>query len=377
MSNYRVIWYSISSEVILKGAMIMKKWTWLLVCILLIGSLAACGGPKKEVSKKQDQKETLPLSKKDFLMGTVVSLKIYNAGKQDAMDASYKKIRELAAEITTNDDGKNSEIDKINANSGKKPVKVTKNMFFLIERAIFYSKNSDGGFDLAIGPLTNLWRIGFPDARKPSQAEIDNRLPLVNYKDVQLNEANQTVYLKRKGMALDLGAIAKGYIADEVAKVMKAHGVNSAIVDLGGNIFVIGHNPDGKKWNVGIQDPFSPRGSIIGKLETEEMSIVTSGIYERHLEVDGKDYHHLLDPKTGYPFDNNIAGVSIISKKSIDGDGLSTVTFSKGIQGGLAYLKQFKGVEAVFVSRDKKVYITPGLKGKFELVNTDDFKMGN
>lgn len=378
MGNYPIIiWYSKKVIPIIERCNTMKKWTWLLIFVLLLGTLTGCFESEKATSKKAKTKETLPITKRESLMGTVVSLKIYNVGKQSAMDAADKRIRKLAAEITTNDDGKNSEIDKINKYSGKKAVKVTKDMFFLIQKAVFYSKNSAGGFDLAIGPLTNLWRIGFPDAKKPSQAAINRRLPLVHYQDVVLNTSKQTVFLKKKGMALDLGAIAKGYIADEVAKVMKSHGVNSAIIDLGGNIYVIGHNPNGEKWRVGIQNPFSSRGSIVGKLEIKEMSIVTSGIYERVLKVDGKSYHHLLNPKTGYPFDNDIAGVSIISKKSIDGDGLSTATFSKGIKGGLQYLKQFKGVEAVFISRDKKVYITPGLKGKFELTDTKTFKMGN
>jgi thiamine biosynthesis lipoprotein len=175
-------------------------------------------------------------------------------------------------------------------------------------------------------------------------------------------------------MLLDLGSIAKGFITDEVAEVLKEHEVTTSIIDLGGNIYVLGNNPSGKKWTVGIQDPDASRGQVIGKITESDKSIVTSGIYERVLEVDGKKYHHLLNPADGYPFNNDLAGVSIVSEKSIDGDGLSTSVFSKGIQGGIEFIEKFEGAEAIFISTDKKVYVTSGLKGNFEITN-DEFEL--
>ena len=151
-------------------------------------------------------------------------------------------------------------------------------------------------------------------------------------------------------MLLDLGAIAKGFITDQVAEVLKENDVTTAIIDLGGNIYVMGNNPSRKDWTVGIQDPFAPRGETIGVISESNKSVVTSGIYERVLEVDGKSYHHLLDPVNGYPFNNDVAGVTIISSKSVDGDGLSTSVFSKGIEGGLEFIEQFEGTEAIFIS---------------------------
>ena len=132
-------------------------------------------------------------------------------------------------------------------------------------------------------------------------------------------------------MKIDLGAIAKGFMTDVVVELLQNHDVTSAIIDLGGNIFVMGTNTSGKDWSVGVQDPFSPRGSIIGKLNAADKSVVTSGIYERYLEVDGETYHHLLNPQDGYPFDNGLAGVSVITDHSIDGDALSTILFAKGL----------------------------------------------
>ncbi|SEL17980.1 ApbE family protein [Carnobacterium iners] len=179
-------------------------------------------------------------------------------------------------------------------------------------------------------------------------------------------------------MRLDLGAIAKGYITDEAVSNLKANGVNTAIVDLGGNIYVLGNSPraKGADWNVGIQNPFEARGEVVGSIPISDKTVVTSGIYERFIEADGKKYHHLLDPKTGYPFDNSLAGVSIVAEKSIDGDGLSTEAFSKGLEGGLNFINQSKEIEAVFITKDKSIYLSKGLKDLFR-INDDEFILKN
>lgn len=346
----------------------MKKIIAAMTVLLALVVLAGCG-------KKPAKVTTTATEDTKFLMGTVVKISIYNENKQEALTAAFKKVSTLADAITVNQKG--SEVDKINNNAGKKPVKVSKDVFELIEKAVYYSKNSNGAFDLTIGPITQLWHIGFSDARKPSQEEIDQALKLVDYHDVKLNHQKQTVYLERAGMQLDLGGIAKGFIADKVVEVLKKHDVNTAIVDLGGNIYVMGDSPfrKNKPWNVGIQDPKSVRGTSLGKLPASNKTIVTSGIYERYLKVDGKTYMHLMNPKTGYPFDNNLMGVSIITNKSVDGDALSTATFDKGLEKGLKYIEQKKDTEAIFVTKDKKVYITSGLKGKFSLLKDSGYTL--
>ena len=337
--------------------------------------VAGCGGQStktKNETLKKPELTTTPYKKTEFLMGTVVTVKIYDKGKEAVLEPAFERIQTLANQITVNKAG--SEIDSINANAGIQPVKVSNDIYELMDAGNDYSMKSNGSFDISIGPLTDLWRIGFPDARKPAQSEIDAVLPLIDYKQIELNEKEQTVFLKKKGMQLDLGAIAKGFITDQVAEVLKENEVTTAIIDLGGNIYVMGNNPSGKNWTVGIQDPFAPRGETIGVISESNKSVVTSGIYERVLEIDGKSYHHLLDPVNGYPFNNDLAGVTIISSKSVDGDGLSTSVFSKGIKGGLEFIEQFEGTEAIFISTDKKVYITSGLKNNFELTN-DEFTM--
>ena len=153
-----------------------------------------------------------------------------------------------------------------------------------MKKGIEYSKLSNGLFDISVGPIVKLWSIGLPEAKVPTQEEIHERLPLIGYNDIELNDTDRTIYLKRKGMIIDLGGIAKGYTADVISDILTEEGVNSAIINLGGNIFAHGKKPNGDEWKIGIQDPFSERGGIIGTLVTSNKSIVTSGIYERYIE---------------------------------------------------------------------------------------------
>ena len=353
----------------------MKKRVKTLIALLALAlPLAACGQQAAPKPKPAAVIQT-PHQDTEFLMGTVVTLSVYNKGKAGAVDDGFARVRALAKKITVNQKG--SEVDAVNNAAGEKPVRVSDDVFRLIQYAKSYSERSNGAFDLALGPVTGLWHIGFPDARKPAQAEIDRVLPLVHYQDVVLNASKQTVYLKQKGMQLDLGGSAKGFITDEVVKVFKKDGVNTAIIDLGGNIFVMGHSPKAtnRPWTVGIQDPKKPRGTSIGTVPGANITVVTSGIYERHLVVDGHNYSHLMNPRTGYPFENNLMGVSIVTKKSVDGDALSTATFDKGLRGGMAFIEKQKDAEAIFITKDKKVYVSSGLKGKFQLLQNSGYQL--
>jgi thiamine biosynthesis lipoprotein len=350
----------------------MKKKLLLMVSVLAVLFVAtACS------SKPEAKINTEPYSDRQTMLGTYVQIRIYDDGKEDVLPKAFARVKELGDKITVNQPG--SEIDEINQEAGVKPVKVSDDLYPLLKKAYEYSKDSRGGFDMAIGPITSMWHIGFDDARKPSQAEIDQALKLVDYTKVKFNDKEQTVYLEEKGMQLDLGAIAKGFITDEVVKVLKDNGVTTAIVDLGGNVYVLGHSPRGKDmdWTVGIQDPNKARNTVLGQVKESNKTLVTSGIYERYLKVDGKTYHHLFDRETGYPFDNDIAGVTIITDKSIDGDGLSTAVFSMGVKKGLEYVESLKGTDAIFVTKDDKVYISKDIEGNFEIGKDSGYTMGS
>ncbi|MGX7199664.1 FAD:protein FMN transferase [Enterococcus nangangensis] len=357
------------------------------VLLLLMIGLVGCTGKKADTTSSSSGTTTAnsninqePYEDRQFLLGTYVNIKVYDNGKEQALKDAFARVKELGDKITVNQEG--SEVDAVNEQAGVAPVAVSDDVYRLAKKAYEYSQDSNGGFDMAIGPITSLWHIGFDDARKPSQAEIDAALKLVDYHKVILDDEKQTIYLEEKGMKLDLGAIAKGFITDEVVSLLKDAGVTTAIVDLGGNVYVLGHSvrstPEkAVDWTVGIQDPNQARNTTVGQVPETNKSLVTSGIYERYLVVDGKTYHHLFDPKTGYPFDNGIAGVTIISDLSIDGDGLSTAVFSMGVKKGLEYVESLDGVDAIFVTTDDEIFVTDGVKDEFVLNDESGYTYGD
>jgi len=346
-----------------------------LIVILIVGSAFLLINHKNSTAKDTTLLQT-PYEQDQFLLGTYVRIKVYDKDKGYTTQMAMNLVERLEKTLEVTEDGE-SQIDLVNEMAGIKPVKVNGYAYEILKEAIKYSRDPNVGFDVAIGPLTNLWHIGFDDARKPSQGEIDEALKLVNAKYVKFDDKKQTIYLEKKGMLLDLGAISKGYITDKVVELLKSQGVTSAIVDLGGNIDVIGHSPRGADtpWTIGIQDPTGSRGTSVGYVTGKDKSYVTSGIYERYLEIDGIKYHHILNPKTGYPYNNNIAGVSIITNRSIDGDALSTTVFTLGITKGYAYIEKNKNAEAIFITKDKKIILTSGIKDNFRLDKDSGYKV--
>ncbi|ADU29189.1 FAD:protein FMN transferase [Evansella cellulosilytica] len=343
----------------------MKKFYAFVSLISLAGFLIGCGSAASSPSEGSVSEK--PIRKTEMAIGTVVTLRIYDEGKEEVMDAAFERIHELGDKIAVNIEG--SDVDNINENAGVEPVEVSPVVFKLVERGITHAEDTSGLFNIAVGPLTSLWNIGFDDARKPEQHEIDEILPLMDHTKIEINKEKQTVFLAEEGMRLDLGGIAKGYIADLIAELMVEHGVTAGIIDLGGDIIVIGNNPSGKPWSIGIQDPLASRGQPVGTIDATDESIVTSGIYERILKEEDGEYHHLLNPFDGYPFMNELAGVTIVSEESIDGDAYSTAVFGMGVNEGFEYVENVDGVDAVFVTRDREIFVTSGLVDRFTLTN--------
>lgn len=317
-----------------------------------------------------------PYKDTQFHMGTYVSLQVYDEGKEAVLAKAYNRVVELEEKLSSNQT--DTEIAKINDNAGIQPIEVSEEVMELLVISSEYSALENSGFDYTIGAITDLWRIGFDDARIPESQEIEAILPLVDYRKVELDTDNSTVYLTEDGMKLDLGAIAKGYIADQIVEIFEENGVTTAIIDLGGNVIVMGNSPNREEggWNVGVQDPFDNRGSYIGAINIKDKSIVTSGIYERYIEQNGEIYHHLMNPRTGYPFDNNLASVTIIAEHSTDADGLSTVVFGFGLEEGLEYVNNRDDVEAIFITKDSEVYLSEGIKDTFNITN-EAFTLAN
>lgn len=344
---------------------ITKIFTFLTLLIFSLVILAGCS---------KDNKVNTPLSRSEVLMGTVVDVKLYDSNDEKILDRAFEKVKDLEKTLSINENG--TLVDEINENAGIKPVKVDDDTYNIVKKGIEYAKLSNGLFDISVGPIVKLWNIGLPEAKVPTQDEINEKLPLIGYSDIELNENDKTVFLKRTGMMIDLGGIAKGYTADVISNILTEEGVKSAIINLGGNVFTHGKKVNGDDWNVGIQNPFSERGGIIGSIKTSNKSIVTSGIYERYIEKDGVKYHHILSPKTGYPYENEIAGITIISDTSADGDALSTSVFAMGVEEGMKFVNSIDGIDAIFITKDNKVYITDGIRSIFTLTNSD-FTLAN
>jgi thiamine biosynthesis lipoprotein len=311
-----------------------------------------------------------PLAKTNFILGTLIEIKIYDKNNEQIIDEAFSRIAEIENRMTINN-AETSEIIQLNNEAGKKEVKVSPDTFYVLEKGKYFSNLSKGIFDISIGPIVKLWNIGTDYAAVPEQTQLDTAIKLVDYNKLQLDKSSYTAKLEQNRMKIDLGAIAKGYAADEAGAILRKNGVKHALISLGGNMLVIGGNPNGNPWKIGIQNPFESRGTYLGVIPVTDKTIVTSGTYERYFEENGKIYHHILNPKTGYPVENDLNSVSIITEFSIDADALSTITLLLGMEEGFKLIESLEGVEAVFVNNDKSVYVTSGLKDSFTIVDNE------
>jgi len=300
----------------------------------------------------------LKTTRSEPALGTICSITLFEKGSDKIYNDIFSRIRQIENLMSVNIPA--SDVSRVNAAAGIEPVQVHEETFMVIKRALHYAKLSGGAFDPSVGPLVSLWGIGGSSARVPSQNEIDKVLPLVNWQDVELDEETRGVFLRCPGMSLDLGAIAKGYAADEAVSIIKRAGIKQAIIDLGGNIYIHGARKDGKLWRVGVQNPEDARDTYIGILQITEKSVVTSGVYERFFEDEGKRYHHIFSPDSGYPADNGLLSVTIIAPNSMDADALSTAVFVLGYEKGIALVESLPETEAVFIFEDMSVRKTQG-----------------
>jgi thiamine biosynthesis lipoprotein len=287
---------------------------------------------------------------------------LYDSKDQSIIEGAMKLIQhyEQVYSRTLED----SELYKLNngslqtANGVKNSYIVSDELADILKYGLYYSKLTNGKFDITIAPVSSLWDFISSDPTVPDKKDIENALPKVGYQDMELN--GNTVTFKKDSMQIDLGAIAKGYIADRVKEYLQEQGVKSAMINLGGNVLCVGEKPTGEAFKVGIQKPFADRNEIVATMELKDKSVVSSGVYERYFKQDGKLYHHILDPKTGYSYENNLIAVTIISPKSVDGDGLSTSCFALGLEDGLKLINSIEGVHAVFITDDYKLHYSDG-----------------
>lgn len=320
--------------------MITRNLICLLLAVALLVPCAACS-------------EAARRSEVGFYLNTVITLTAYTEDGQvlkDAMAecARYEQLLSRTIE--------GSDVWRINHADGL-PVEVSDDTIVVLRCAVAVSEASGGAFDVTIAPASTLWDFTSGEAVLPDADALAQAAELVDYTKIVMD--GNTVTLPA-GMMIDLGGIAKGYIADRVKSYLVSRGVEHAILSFGGNVIAIGRKPDGSDWKVGIQDIDRPTGETMMVVRNSGGSTVTSGIYERGFELDGVKYHHLLDPATGWPVQNELASVTILSAGSMESDALSTAVFVLGTENGLALVESLPGIEAILITRDRKAILSSG-----------------
>lgn len=294
------------------------------------------------------------------IMGSDIELTASDGIKEKvniAFDAAIKEMERIENEMS--EWRENTPVSIINQKAGKEAVAVSEEVFKVISAAQKVSELSNGAFDISWASMRGLWKFGKDEERVPSPEEIRQRLPLVNYKNIELDEAKRTVFLKKEGMAIGLGAIAKGYSVDKAMEKMTTLGVKNAIIKAGGDMRIQG-TKDGEPWNVGIKHPRDKK-KLLGKLSLSNISVSTSGDYERYFIKNGILYHHIIDPRTGYP-SGGCQSVTIIAPDTMTSDALSTAVFVLGAEKGMKLMKSLPGIEGIIVDSKGNIYDSSGIK---------------
>jgi len=303
--------------------------------------------------------------KSKILMDTLVTITVVSASESKAdksVDAAFAEIEKL--EKLLNFYSAESEISLINRNAGLSGVKVSSDVLRLVDKALYVSEKTEGSFDITIGPLTSVY--DFHKRIRPEDGKIREKLALINYRDLVIDNDKSTVYLKRRGMLIDPGGITKGYAADRAVETLKKQDIHAGIVAIAGDIKAFGLKPDGKPWKIGIRNPDAKgdRDDVMATVELTDMAISTSGDYERYFISNGEKFHHLLNPKTGYPA-GGCRSVTVIAKEGVFTDAFATGIFILGPEKGMTVFEE-TGFSGIMIDSRGVRHITPNLRGKIE-----------
>ncbi len=300
-----------------------------------------------------------PIQRTEFLLNTFVDIKIYDSNDTTILDDAMALCKDLETRFSRTME--NSEVYRLNHRSENElSFELSEQTAELLSLSLNYCEQSGGAFDITIEPATSLWDFTSGEAVLPDPNLIEDAVAMIGYENLVLE--NQTLTFLSPETTLDLGAIAKGYIADEIKEHLIKRGVKSAVINLGGNVLCIGSKPNGEPFKIGLKKPFAEESETFAIANITDMSVVTSGVYERYFELDGKHYHHILNPETGYPYENNLLSVTILSKSSADGDGLSTTCFSLGLKEGMELINSLDGIYGCFIDKDYIIYYSEGME---------------
>jgi thiamine biosynthesis lipoprotein len=315
-------------------------------------AFTACSAPNGNIKKA---------SSDIFAMDTIMSLDVYGEGAEQALSAAEKEIYRLENLLSATIE--DSDIFKINSSQAGEKVEVSKETAEIITFSNKINFRTGGAFDISIAPVVKAWGFIGGEHRIPLPKEIETLLNLVDSSSILVEE--NSVTLLKQGMMLDLGAIGKGYASDKVLEVLKNYGIKSAIMSLGGNIATLGSKADGSSWRILLQDPKNAE-SFVGKVMVSDKMVISSRGYERYFEKDGKAYHHIIDPKTGYPADSGLLMTTIICDNGALGDSLSTATFVMGEEKAIDFWRASDDFEMVLVTEDGRVLVTEPIASIFE-----------
>lgn len=338
----------------------IREWI-LLFLVPLLFSVALClssCGQKKE-----------PVVKSGFYFDTVITITLY--GESERLSPLFDEVFALCAryEAMLSRTVKDSDIAMINEAAGT-PVVVHPETISLLQTACSYAELTDGLVDPTVTPLLLLWGFGDTEASVPPSAPsippdadaLAEARSHVDHHSIVIDEQAGTVMLTDPLAAIDLGFIAKGYIADRIRDYLISQNVAGAIINLGGNVLCIGEKPDHSPYRVAVKYPFGGAEDVITTLSVRDQSVVTSGVYERFIELDGVRYHHILHPQTGYPVENGLLSVTIVTDSSTDADALSTACFVLGLTDGMALIESLDHTEALFITEDYELHYSSGLQ---------------
>ncbi len=290
-----------------------------------------------------------------FYFDTIVTIKLNGTEDTSLLQDCFDEMAKYESLLSRTREG--SDVWNVN-HSGGKPVEVSDETAALIRLAMKYSGLSDGAFDITVAPYIDLWDFQNNPGNVPDDEVIAAAREHVGFSLLHLD--GNTVTLDDPEAAIDLGGIAKGYIADRLKDLLAEKGIQSAWINLGGNVLAVGIKPDGTDWKIGIRDPFGEATDIIAIVQVDDKSVVTSGTYERFFEKDGTIYHHILNPDSGYPVQNGLKSVTILSDSSADGDALSTTCFVLGLERGMELIESIDDIEAMFVTDDGEMHCSSG-----------------
>jgi thiamine biosynthesis lipoprotein len=297
-------------------------------------------------------------------MGTIMTHKAFGSHAEESLQAVRSEIARIEGLFSRFLPA--SEISRVNRSAGHRREKVSRETYDVLSRAVQCAQDFPGCFDVTIHPLVALWRGAQASLTAPGASSIGQVLPLVDYRDLILDPWEMTVGLRHVGQSVDLGGIGKGYAGDRIVSVLERFRIASACSNLGGNVVTRGVRPDGCPWRIGIQHP-RQENELIGAVSVVSQTVVTSGDYQRTFtDRQGKRHHHILDPATGYPAESGLISVSVVAHDSFAADPLSTILFIAGLEKALEFLKGLPGIEAVLVDSSLHVYVTQGLRTRFE-----------